>query len=199
MGQHKKKLVFQPSIFQAISFREGNWSKSQASYPGSPSLRIPKRRSRGAEISCLQASPAEVKNHGGHEGCNSTTQPKETGWWLNQPIWKILVTVTLDIETRDKGKNKKYLKFHHLENIDIHNISPIFYLQNSPLLYPYLNKRVDEMILLWCMLPSWYTTSTRKVYLPFIQGGHRDWNCFTHCFRIAWNWSLITPQLAKHG
>ena len=33
----------------------------------------------------------------------------KTGWWLNQPIWKILVP--------GRGENKKCLSCHHLENL----------------------------------------------------------------------------------
>ena len=36
-----------------------------------------------------------------------------TGWWLNQPIWKLLVK--LEIFPKDRGEQKKYLSCHHLE------------------------------------------------------------------------------------
>ena len=36
-----------------------------------------------------------------------------TSWWF-QPIWKILVK--LDHSPRVRGENKKYLKFHHLDD-----------------------------------------------------------------------------------
>ena len=37
-----------------------------------------------------------------------------TGWWLNQPIWKILVKIGK--LSPGWGENKKYLKFHQLDD-----------------------------------------------------------------------------------
>ena len=46
--------------------------------------------------------PGPQKNH-----------QKTTGWWLNQPIWKILVK--MGIFPKFRGENKTYLSCHHLD------------------------------------------------------------------------------------
>ena len=50
-------------------------------------------------------------------GRSSDWDGRKTSWWLNQPIWTILVK--LDHFPKDRGENKQNIWNHHLENFPV--------------------------------------------------------------------------------
>ena len=50
-------------------------------------------------------------------GRSSDWDGRKTSWWLNQPIWTILVK--LDHFPKDQGENKQNIWNHHLENFPV--------------------------------------------------------------------------------
>ena len=73
----------------------------------------------GRQLMCpMPVAPAGNRHNARHEPWNGQTTSgflhqafgqKLIGWWLNQPIWKILF-VKMGIFPKDRGENKQFLK-----------------------------------------------------------------------------------------
>ena len=99
------------------------------------------------------------------------------GWWLNQPIWKI---VEMGIFPNFWGENEKYVSCHHLATV--RNIPSLQYSPTDRPHHPsHLLQRLGVIPLRPSYLPfGWWIWSSRWVHLPPILGGE-DLNKYLSC------------------